>query len=90
MREQRKIRITHADQSGAVSERNIWPIMLGFIDSQRFIAGWCELQGDFRIFQADHVMTVSFLDDHYPGNRRQLVKEWRAQGKHPCKQRDCG
>ncbi len=35
-------------------------------------------------------MTVSFLDDHYPGNRRQLVKEWRAQEKHPCKQRDCG
>ncbi|MGO7833499.1 helix-turn-helix transcriptional regulator [Rhizobium johnstonii] len=90
MREQRKISITHKDRSGAVSERTIWPIMLGFIGSQRFIAGWCELKGDFRIFQADHVMTVRFLDDHYPGNRRQLVKEWRAQEQHPCKQRDCG
>lgn len=79
MREQRKIHIMYTDQSGAVSERTIWPIMLGFVESRRFIAGWCELRGDFRLFRTDRIVKVEFLDDHYSRNRRQLVKEWRAQ-----------
>lgn len=79
MREQRKMRIAYADQSGAVSERTIWPIMLGFVESRRFIAGWCELRGDFRLFRADRMVKVEFLDEQYSRNRRQLVKEWRAQ-----------
>lgn len=79
MREQRKMRIIYGDQNGAVSERTIWPIALGFIESRRFIAGWCELRGDFRLFRADRIVQVEFLDDRYSRNRRQLVKEWRAQ-----------
>jgi predicted DNA-binding transcriptional regulator YafY len=90
MREQRKMQITYTDQSGAVSERTIWPIMLGFVESRRFIAGWCELRVDFRLFRADRIGQVEFLDDHYAGNRRQLVKEWRAQEERRRKQQDGG
>lgn len=79
MREQRKMHIMYTDQNGAVSARTIWPIMLGFVESRRFVAGWCELRSDFRLFRADRIVKVDFLDDHYPRNRRQLVKEWRAQ-----------
>ncbi|WP_280949755.1 MULTISPECIES: YafY family protein [Rhizobium] len=87
MRDQRKIHITHTDQIGTVSDRTIWPIMLGFIDSKRSVAGWCELHNEFRVFQADHILAVDFLDDRYPRNRRQLVREWRAQEEHPCKKK---
>lgn len=79
MREQRKMHIVYKDQKGAVSQRIIWPIMLGFVESRRFIAGWCELSSDFRLFRADRIVKVEFLDDRYLRNRRQLVKEWRAQ-----------
>jgi len=79
MREQRKMHIMYADHNGAMSERTIWPIMLGFVESRRFIAGWCELRVDFRLFRVDRITRVEFLDDHYSRNRRQLVKEWRAQ-----------
>lgn len=79
MREQRKIHIKYTDQAGASSERTIWPIMLGFVESKRFVAGWCELREDFRLFRADRIVKVDFLDDRYSRNRRQLVKEWRAQ-----------
>jgi predicted DNA-binding transcriptional regulator YafY len=79
MREQCKIRITYTDHGGSVSERTIWPIMLGFVESRRFVAGWCELRSDFRLFRADRIAQVNFLEDRYPRNRRQLVKEWRAQ-----------
>lgn len=79
MREQRKMRIAYQDQNGTVSERIIWPIMLGFVESRRFIAGWCELRKGFRLFRADRILKVLFLNDRYSRNRRQLVKEWRAE-----------
>ena len=79
MREQRKMRIVYMGPVEDVSERTIWPIMLGFVQSRRFIAGWCELRNDFRLFRTDRITQVDFLDERYSGSRRQLVKEWRAQ-----------
>ncbi|WP_033576064.1 helix-turn-helix transcriptional regulator [Dickeya chrysanthemi] len=81
MRGQRKMRITYTDQHGKASERVIWPIVLGFVESHRFIAGWCELRGDFRLFRVDRINQAEFLKDRYSGSRRQLVKAWRAQNK---------
>ena len=82
MREQHKMRIGYSDQAGATSKRVIWPIMLGFVESRRFIAG-CELREDFRLFRADRIAQVEFLQERYAANRRQLVKEWRAQNGSP-------
>ncbi|WP_202960829.1 YafY family protein [Dickeya sp. NCPPB 3274] len=79
MREQCKMRITYVDQHGVASERIIWPIMLGFVESRRFIAGWCELREDFRLFRTDRITHAGFLNERYSRSRRQLVKEWRAQ-----------
>lgn len=53
--------------------------MLGFVESRRFIAGWCELRQDYRLFRGDRIVKVEFLLERYAGNRRQMVKEWRAQ-----------
>ena len=79
MREQRKMHILYTNEAGAASERTIWPIMLGFVQSRRFIAGWCELREDFRLFRTDRIMKADFLSDRYLRNRRELVKEWRNQ-----------
>lgn len=79
MREQCKMRIVYTDPSGKRSERVIWPIMLGFLESQRYIASWCELRNDFRMFRADRIERVKLLSERYSRNRRTLVKEWRAK-----------
>jgi predicted DNA-binding transcriptional regulator YafY len=86
MREQRKMHIGYADNNGAISQRTIWPIMLGFVESQRLIAAWCESSGDFCRIRTDRIVTVDLLDERYPRARRQLVKEWR-EGL-PCNQPD--
>ena len=78
IRHQRKMRIVYTDQSGDTGRRTIWPIMIGFVDSQRLISAWCELRQDFRVFCADRIRHADFLDEHYPGNRRRLAKEWRS------------
>ncbi len=88
MREQRKMLISYKDQAEIASERTIWPIMLGFVEGRRFIAGWCELREGFRLFRADRIVRTTFLDDRYSGSRRQLVKEWRAQEERRRQQQD--
>ncbi len=87
MREQRKMRIVYADQAGTTAARTIWPIMIGFVESQRFISAWCELQQEVRLFRADRVQQADLLDERYPGIRRQLAKQWRS---HFCGQRSLG
>ncbi|MFZ6770111.1 helix-turn-helix transcriptional regulator [Undibacterium sp. Di26W] len=88
IRAQRKMRIMYKDQNGAVSERVIWPIMVGFFESRRFLAAWCELRDDFRRFRADFIVKAEFLDDCYPGARQQLVRQWNARDGLPCNQQD--
>ncbi|KQZ34003.1 YafY family protein [Caulobacter sp. Root1472] len=89
LREQWKMRITYADEDDTPMDRTLWPIMLGFIENQRFIAGWCELTSDFRLFRTDRILKVDFLEERYARNRRRLVKEWRARDEHPCRRTDC-
>lgn len=77
LREQKKLRVAYADQHGRRSERIIWPISLGFVEGARFVAGWCELRGDFRLFRIDRISSIALLDERYPGRRSELVKRWR-------------
>lgn len=79
MREQHKILISYRDFNGVATERVIWPISLGFIDNKRYVAGWCELRQDFRIFRIDRVEQADVRTERYPGRRRNLVKQWRSQ-----------
>ncbi|WP_218278356.1 YafY family protein [Pseudomonas sp. 43mfcvi1.1] len=89
LREQRKMQIVYKDETGEQTQRILWPIMLGFVESQRYIAGWCELRGDYRLFRTDRIVEVVVLEERYARPRQQLVKEWRSREAHPCKQKDC-
>ena len=80
LREQRKILLSYRDATGVQSKRTIWPISLGFVENQRFIAGWCELRQDFRIFRIDRIESVEVQAECYPGSRRALLKQWRPPG----------
>jgi predicted DNA-binding transcriptional regulator YafY len=79
MRRQSKIRIAYRDVHLSFSDRTIWPISVGFIDRNRYLAGWCELRAAFRMFRADRIETMSVLDDRYPGRRHDLVRQWKSQ-----------
>ena len=79
LREQRKMCIVYVDRNGSTGQRIIWPIMIGYVESRRLIAAWCELQQDFRRFRVDHIHEADFLADRYPGERRHLAKEWRTR-----------
>jgi predicted DNA-binding transcriptional regulator YafY len=84
LREQRKLCITLSIEHATKDRQVVWPIMLGLIEGSRFIAAWCELDSQFRVIAMDDIATAEILAERYPRNRRQLVREWRAQDVRPC------
>lgn len=80
IREGRKVRLTYLDVSGRRSERTVWPVMLGYAESMRFVSGWCELREDFRNFSAHRIERLRFLDERFddpPG----VLRRWKAHLK---------
>lgn len=84
LREQRKLRITLADDQGPKGDVVVWPIMLGLIEGDRFIAARCELDGRYRVIAMADIATAEILTERYPRPRGQLVKEWRSSDVRPC------
>ncbi|PLR28368.1 YafY family transcriptional regulator [Caulobacter zeae] len=82
----RKIRLDYRDEKGAVSQRVVWPVTVGYMATTRMLIAWCELRDDFRNFRTDRVVAAEFLDDRH-GQRpavlrarwqRQMEEEWAA------------
>jgi predicted DNA-binding transcriptional regulator YafY len=79
VREQRKVKITYADEQGTLTERVIWPIAISYYEAQRLVVGWCELRTDFRSFRADRMLAAEALGDRYVERRKALLKRWMEQ-----------
>lgn len=81
LREELKIDIVYRDAEGAPSRRTIWPFALGFFETVRVVAAWCELRGAFRAFRLDRIVEAAITTERYPRRRRTLEKAWRiAEG----------
>jgi predicted DNA-binding transcriptional regulator YafY len=82
IREGRKIRIHYRDERGGMSERVVWPVIVGFFDEKRMLAAWCELRQDFRHFRTDRIVDAVLLEDRHglrPGILRQRWKRNMAE-----------
>ena len=73
----RKLRLHYGDVDGAVTERTVWPIAIGYLDYARMLVAWCELRQDFRHFRADRVLEAEFLEDRYPERGAILRARWK-------------
>ena len=79
--EERKLRFAYADKDGRPSDRIVWPVAVGFFDSSRMLAAWCETREAFRHFRLDRMASVAALDEKPPKARRTLLRDWRrAEG----------
>jgi predicted DNA-binding transcriptional regulator YafY len=73
----RKIRLCYRDEQGRESERIVWPITVGYMETVRHLVAWCELRQDFRSFRTDRVIAAGFLDERYPERPSALRAKWR-------------
>ncbi|MCK5910568.1 MAG: YafY family transcriptional regulator [Caulobacter sp.] len=72
----RKIRLNYSDEAGAVSERVIWPVTVGYRETIRMIIAWCELRSAFRTFRTDRVVGAEFMDERHGKRPAVLRAEW--------------
>ena len=72
-----RLSIRYRDEKGATTTRVVWPFTLGFFESTRILAAWCELRQDFRHFRADRIEAAERLAERYPRRRQALLKAWR-------------
>jgi predicted DNA-binding transcriptional regulator YafY len=77
IRDRRRVELRYRDAKGEATSRVVWPVALGFFESARMLAGWCELRQDFRHFRLDRVQSWTALADRYPGSRSALFERWR-------------
>jgi len=73
----KKIALCYRDEHGRDSERVIWPISVGYLETVRLLAAWCELRQDFRSFRTDRIIDASYLDETYAERRGVLRARWR-------------
>jgi predicted DNA-binding transcriptional regulator YafY len=74
----RKIALKYRDEQERTSERTIWPVTVGYMETVRLLIAWCELRQDFRRFRTDRVEEASFLEERYPERPATLRAKWRA------------
>jgi predicted DNA-binding transcriptional regulator YafY len=73
----RKMRLAYSDAAGRATRRVIWPIMMGYFQTTRTIAAWCETRKDFRSFRADRIEEAEVLEEKYPERPSALRHRWR-------------
>lgn len=79
IRAQGKIGIFYRDETGAQTERVIWPIAIAYFDKVRVIVAWCELRKGFRHFRTDRITRYEFLEARYTTPRAKLKAQWRKE-----------
>ena len=77
IRKESKLRIAYRDDTGAETERTIWPFLIGFYEKTRVVGAWCELRSDYRHFRVDRIASAAATGERSPRRRAVMLKEWR-------------
>lgn len=72
----RKLRIHYRDEGGLETERIVWPVILGYTETVRLLAAWCELRNEFRHFRTDRILDAEFLDQVHGSGLTELRRKW--------------
>ena len=73
----KKIHIRYLDGQHQESLRTIWPTIIGFSETVRLLAAWCEMRQSFRHFRVDRVAHAEFLDERYTCRPAELRTRWK-------------
>ncbi len=73
----RKIGLHYRDEQERESRRIVWPIAIGYLETVRLLAAWCEIRQDFRHFRTDRVLAADFFEERHPERPAVLRARWR-------------
>ena len=58
-----KLRLRYRSEAGEETERAVWPVILGYAETNRLLVAWCELRQSFRHFRTDRIIEAEMLDE---------------------------
>ena len=76
IREGLKLRLRYRTEAGDVTERTVWPVVLGYAETRSLLIAWCELREGFRHFRTDRIIGAEVLDVPYAARRSDLRRRW--------------
>jgi predicted DNA-binding transcriptional regulator YafY len=79
IRSGRKIKVRYRNQETQDSERIIWPVIIGYAETVRLLAAWCELRRGFRHFRTDRILSADFLEEGYGYRPSDLRARWKRE-----------
>ncbi|MGE3673557.1 MAG: helix-turn-helix transcriptional regulator [Polyangiaceae bacterium] len=71
------VQLTYVDLAGRETKRRVWPVLVGYRDSGRILAAWCEERNAFRYFRTDRMKSAVVLETRYPKSPALLRARWR-------------
>ncbi len=81
IRAERVVRINYADQAGAASTREIYPLGIVFFESTLVVSSFCLLRQDFRTFRLDRIKSFTETGQSFRPKRVPLLRELIAKFK---------
>jgi len=76
IRKGRKIRIRYRNGAMQETQRTIWPVIIGYAETVRLLAAWCELRREFRHFRTDRIIAADFLEENHGCRVIDLRTRW--------------
>jgi predicted DNA-binding transcriptional regulator YafY len=73
------VTIRYADKAGAVTERNIWPLAIVYLENILTVLAWCCLREDLRMFRAERIQTVEATKVSFRPRRVALLRRYLAE-----------
>ncbi|MGR3562588.1 MAG: helix-turn-helix transcriptional regulator [Heliomarina sp.] len=62
-----------------ISQRHVWPILLGYEDTRCLLIAWCEERDVLRHFRLERMSHMEIRERRPLKRRADLMRQWRAQ-----------
>ena len=72
-----KLRLRYRSEAGEETERTVWPVILGYAETNRVLVAWCELRQSFRHFRTDRIIEAEVLDERNGLRQGELHRRWQ-------------
>jgi predicted DNA-binding transcriptional regulator YafY len=73
------VTIRYADKAGVVTERNIWPLAIVYLENILTVLAWCCLREDLRMFRAERVLMVTPTKISFRPRRVALLRRYLGE-----------
>ncbi len=72
-----KLRLRYRSEAGKETDRTVWPVILGYAETNRLLVAWCELRQSFRHFRTDRFVDFEVLDETNGLRHGELRRRWQ-------------